>query len=173
MLVNKRLDLDIAKTRLRKAHEAEAEARVRGPQLVWVHIYLICGCHWFFGDISFLLLLLSVMHLLRPVRTWTQTRWAMTTFPMSPSCSVSSVLNGLRYVSLALVQTKIHTYKYIGVHWNKWWLKRGIFPFEYFLVKTFILLLIYSTTKILLNTVHIAYFYKWPSVVGAKPYKIL
>uniref|UniRef100_A0A8C5ASP5 BAR domain-containing protein n=1 Tax=Gadus morhua TaxID=8049 RepID=A0A8C5ASP5_GADMO len=33
MLVNKRLDLDIAKTRLRKAHEAEAEARVCGPQL--------------------------------------------------------------------------------------------------------------------------------------------
>lgn len=28
LLVNKRLDLDIAKTRLRKAHEADREARV-------------------------------------------------------------------------------------------------------------------------------------------------
>lgn len=28
MLLNKRLDLDIAKTRLRKAHEAEQESRV-------------------------------------------------------------------------------------------------------------------------------------------------
>lgn len=28
MLVNKRLDLDIAKTRLRKAHEADREGRV-------------------------------------------------------------------------------------------------------------------------------------------------
>jgi len=34
LLVNKRLDLDIAKTRLRKAHEAEAEARVSGDEEV-------------------------------------------------------------------------------------------------------------------------------------------
>ena len=165
MLVNKRLDLDIAKTRLRKAHEAEAEARVRGPQLLWFHIWAqitpktssvsiqfvagICS-----SVISLSYWLWSVMHLLRPVRTWTPTRWEMTTFPISPSCSVSSVLNGLRYVSLALNETKIHTNKYIGVHWNKLWLDRGIFSIRIFTRKNLDYFFIYSSTKIHSNTVH-------------------
>lgn len=34
MLVNKRLDLDIAKSRLRKAHEADRETRVSCVQMI-------------------------------------------------------------------------------------------------------------------------------------------
>lgn len=38
MLVNKRLDLDIAKTRLRKAHDADQEGRVSYNVLTFTYI---------------------------------------------------------------------------------------------------------------------------------------
>lgn len=40
MLLNKRLDLDIAKSRLKKAHEAEQEARVSYSDGVLTFTYL-------------------------------------------------------------------------------------------------------------------------------------
>lgn len=41
MLVNKRLDLDIAITRVRKAHEADREARVSHNVLTLLHTFII------------------------------------------------------------------------------------------------------------------------------------
>lgn len=99
MLVNKRLDLDIANTRLRKAHEAEREARVSNKVLTFtwpLNTYGYIYHTWTDHILSFHLPAFSCLF----VRTWMQTRWKTTTCLTSPTCSASCVLNGWRSVTL-------------------------------------------------------------------------
>lgn len=94
MLLNKRLDLDIAKARLKRAHEAEREATVSFIQILGSLNMLL------FGERVHAVVDQSQWYLLVPpccfiwVRTSTSTQWETTICLMSPSCSASCVSNG-------------------------------------------------------------------------------